>query len=1064
MLQDSINRIKDLPIEDILSRYIKLKRSGSVLTANCPFHSEKSASFTIFSRTNTWKCFGCGEHGDAIAFVQKFNSIPFIEVVEEICKTNNIEFERKQYTKEDEQRAAKREQLAFVNSIALDYYVNLFKNATETRKNEINSRFAGNALENFAIGYSSPEWKGFYSYARSKGVLEESLIASGIIKQNDKGDVFDFFRDRIIFPIHDAQGRVVAFGGRKFSDAEKESPKYLNTSETELYNKSRVIYGLFFARKAISTSGYAYLVEGYTDVITMHTAGKENTIAPCGTALAPEHAELIKKYTNEIVMVYDGDAAGMKAACRNGSILLSAGINVRIAILPDGEDPDSYFKPVAEKIIESKELNISDYILWSTDKELFGTEADPIRRGTALRNIAHLLTQVSDKNIRSSYINTICSTYKKQNIKKSDIQNAINDLEYESLDSEELELDEENLPKYVDKKEYMKYGFYEGQNQERNQYFFKKKGRLSNFIMIPLYHIESVNDTRKLFEINNHDGERKVLEFEMAEMVSVQKFQQAIESKGNYVFEGGINELIRLKRKWYDCTKYGKEIQRLGWQQDGFWAWGNGITNPVDGSFIPVDANGFLEMNGKNYFIPAFSSLYMTDDKIFRDERKFIYVLRNNNNNATLRTWSEQFLKVFGEQSRLSICFYLTALFSDHIFATLDNLPILNIYGQKGTGKNEQAMALMSLFGYPQNELQLHNATKVGISMHLEMFINALTWVDEYKNSLPIEFIEALKGIYNRNGRTRGSINKGSRKENTAIDSMAIITGQEMLTVDPALLGRVIMLFYYKISHTQEEHDNLEILREICKKGLSHITAEILKYRKLVVENYRYKFNEVQKEIKERLNSPSVNDRILRNIVTVVTTYRVLEKELDLPFTRDELMKTAIDVLLKHNELMSSTDELMQFWKMLETLVDRHMIQMSTNFKIVHVNEIWTGGSNSKRISLEPSENVLLLKWSGIYQLYAEYSNRAGVKPLPESTLLHYLESSGYFVCKKKNVRFRDCNTTAHCFYYDRLNDINLIRSEEPERDDITEVPKPADIPILNKNPGVPIPEEKLPF
>ena len=1047
-MQDIIDKIHDLSIESVIGKELTLEKSGSKLKGCCPFHNEKTASFVVSPGRNSFHCFGCGEHGDAISFIQKFHKLGFMEAVEHICKDHKIEFNRKQFTPQDEETVILKEQLVMINQNAARFYHDRLKFGFDKYFSYAFNRIPDWSLLNqFQIGVSYDSWNDYLTYARSIGIKEEFLLKSSLIAESEKNkSLYDFFRNRLIFPIHDQFGRPVAFAGRSYPWEKEKTAKYVNSPETPVYNKSRTLYGLCFARKAIAEKGVANIVEGYLDVISMHMAGYCNTVAPCGTALTEDQVSLLKKYTGQVNLVYDADKAGWKAVARNSLMFLREGFRVSVTMLPDTEDPDTFFKPFeinTPEFIETKtrSLKSQDYVTWFCTNEMEGAGTDPELRAEAIDKVTGLLAEIPDPVKVQSYSNWLATTYKKEGLTKKLLLDTIKKHQMDPDTEKAIELDTENLPKYVDKRKYVKYQFYQSEEGiEKNQLYFRSGGRITNFVMRPLFHIESINDTRKLFEIENKYGDKQVIELDMQAMVSLMTFKKAIESRGNFLWEGNDIHFTYLKRWLYDETRYCRKIDRLGWQEQGFWAWANGIST-TDGVFTPIDMNGIVEYEKKHYFIQAFSSIYLSDKSIFKDERRFVYVDRKD---ITLHSWAEKFLQVYGDQARLTICFYLTSVFSDFIFYKLTNLPVLNIFGQKGTGKNEQAMSILCLFGRPQNELQLHNATKPGISAHLEQFINALIWVDEYKNSLPIEYIESLKAIYNRNGRTRGSIREGVSKEQTPIDSMVMITGQEMMTADVALLSRAVFLHYHDTEHSQEQKENLEKLHEIQAEGLSHFTHMLIRNRDYLEKNYAYAFNEVQADLTTRAGKSQYDDRIMRNLITIVATFKTLQNLVDLPFTYEDLLQTAMESIAYQNQLLSNANELSQFWAMIETLLEKDLIKSPNNFRIEFVSDLaLTIGTKAVTKVFKPPKQVLFLKWSGIYQLYAEYSRRAGQNPLPTNTLVYYLETSKPYLGKKKSVRFdRDINQ-AMCFDYDLLS-INLIRyhanDENSPKDDIKAV------------------------
>ncbi len=344
------------------------------------------------------------------------------------------------------------------------------------------------------------------------------------------------------------------------------------------------------------------------------------------------------------------------------------------------------------------------------------------------------------------------------------------------------------VPKDIDPNEFEKWGFYE----ENNSYHFRIKDsivKLSNFIMKPIFHIDSIIDPKRIYELVNEHGYRVVVNLDMNEMTSLQGFQRNVESKGNFMFWGQMGQFQKLKLKLYEETRTCTEIKNLGWQKEGFWAWANGMLNN-EGDFIAIDEYGIVRLNDQDYFIPAFSKIYLKDKSIFLDERKFQY----KKSEITLKTWQDLYLKVHGDNAMVGFAWYIASLFRDHILYLNDNFPLLNLFGQKGSGKNTLAYSLLSLFGKKQTEFNIHNGTKPGLAKHLEIFSNSVAFVDEYKNSLDFDKIETLKSIYNAIGRSRLNMDKGGKKEITEVNQAVIVAGQEMPTIDVALSSRMIFL------------------------------------------------------------------------------------------------------------------------------------------------------------------------------------------------------------------------------------------------------------------------------
>lgn len=325
-----------LGILDVVSEYVTLKRAGKGYKGLCPFHSEKTPSFTVSDEFQTWHCFGCGEHGDIFSFLMKIENLTFAEALERLAKRAGVSLDRSH-----DRQFSRRELLGRVNSLAAAYYSELLRRTPAAMEYLRGRGLADQTIQQFRLGYAAPAWDGLVNWLARQKVDLAVAAQAGLVVRNDRGGYYDRFRQRIIFPILDIQERVIGFGGRALGDGQ---PKYLNSPETPLFSKTRSLYGLNLARKAISESGLALVVEGYMDVITAHQAGFANCIATLGTALTIEHIGVLSRYTSTVVLAYDSDSAGMKAALRGAAMFAEAECDVRIARLPAGDDPDSLIR------------------------------------------------------------------------------------------------------------------------------------------------------------------------------------------------------------------------------------------------------------------------------------------------------------------------------------------------------------------------------------------------------------------------------------------------------------------------------------------------------------------------------------------------------------------------------------------------------------------------------------------------------------------------------------------------------------------------------------------------
>jgi hypothetical protein len=493
----------------------------------------------------------------------------------------------------------------------------------------------------------------------------------------------------------------------------------------------------------------------------------------------------------------------------------------------------------------------------------------------------------------------------------------------------------------------------------------------------------------------------------------------------------------KLKLKLYEMTKTCYEIRNLGWQKEGFWAWSNGIID--EGIFKPIDENGLVEFNHKYYFIPAFSKIYIDDKSIFIDERKFMY----RASDITIRQWATKFIDVFNDNASLGIAFWVAAIFRDFIKHITKNFPILNLFGPKATGKSQMALSLCCLFGEGQVPLNIHNATKAGLAEHIQLFINAFAWIDEYKNSLDYDKIETLKSIYDSIGRSRMNMDKRNKKETTLVNSAVILSGQEMPTADVALFSRVIFLQFHKTKFTTEEQKNFDELKEMENDGLSHLSTEIISHRKYFEKNFYIEYEKVLTDICARVDKSNIEDRILRSFCTILAAFKTIENKVDFPCTYESLKEIGIQSIIDQNSQISLSNEMAIFWEIIEALFDENILIDRWTFKVETCPDI----NLTKGIKIfETPIEILKLKFSSIYKLYAEHARRTGQNVLPNTTLKYYLEKSPYWIGKEDSSRFtweyydvvlketvkQSQVTVAYCFDYKKLG-INLIRTNENE-------------------------------
>lgn len=387
-------------IVDVVGDYVSLKKRGVNLIACCPFHNEKTPSFNVNPVRGIYKCFGCGKAGDSVKFVMDIEGISFPEALRHLAKKYGIEIPETQQTPEDVAAQNERESLYIALNHAKNFYQQQLTDTDEGRSIGLSyfkeRGFNDKTVQTFELGYSPDAWDGFTKAALKAGYSIDILEKAGLTIRKEDGKQFDRFRARVIFPIHNLSGKVIAFGARILK-ADKNQPKYLNSPETEVYHKSNVLYGIFQAKNAIRAEEVAYLVEGYTDVISLHQAGIQNVVASSGTALTVEQIRLVGRFSQNVTVLYDGDAAGIKASLRGMDLILEEGLNVKLCLFPDGDDPDSYVRKIGGEAFKAYvRQHAVDFITFKAQLSLEEAGTDPFKRAEVIKDMVGSIAKIPD--------------------------------------------------------------------------------------------------------------------------------------------------------------------------------------------------------------------------------------------------------------------------------------------------------------------------------------------------------------------------------------------------------------------------------------------------------------------------------------------------------------------------------------------------------------------------------------------------------------------------------------------------------------------------------------------
>jgi DNA primase len=493
--------IETARIDEVVGEFVTLKKRGVNLLGLCPFHNEKTPSFTVSPKKGIFKCFGCGKGGNSVNFLMEHEQFTYPEALKYLAKKYHIEYSEEEQTPEQIRELNEKEGLFHATDFAAKFFATNLFDTDQGRSIGLSyfkeRGFRDDIIKKFQLGFALDEWDHFTRNALQQGYNRDYLEKTGLTIVKD-GKVYDRFRGRVIFPIHNISGRVLGFGGRILK-IEKTSPKYVNSPESDIYHKGKVLYGINLAKNAILSADNCYLVEGYTDVISLHQAGVENVVASSGTSLTTDQIKLISRYTKNITILYDGDAAGIKASFRGIDMILEQGMDVKIVLFPDGEDPDSFARnhrsSEVTEFITKKAVN---FIFFKTDLLLKEAESDPVKKAGLIKEIVGSVALIPDQITRSVYIKE-CSAL--MDIAEQNLMNELNRIRRSEFDHKLKEKKTETPPEAGDPVFYKpekqaEYDFMSSEFQEKDVIRL-----LMTFGNRPLI-FEQVNETGKTEEIS----------------------------------------------------------------------------------------------------------------------------------------------------------------------------------------------------------------------------------------------------------------------------------------------------------------------------------------------------------------------------------------------------------------------------------------------------------------------------------------------------------------------------------------------------------------------------------
>lgn len=996
--QSTIDKLLELNIVDVVSDYISLKKSGVNYKGCCPFHNERTPSFIVSPSKNIWHCFGCGKGGNAIQFIIEEENCNFYQACKILGSKYHIQVEEEtEKNPEEVELSRKRESGYTIFNYLNEHFVECLNantpEAISAKAYAIN-RWGKDEVQERGIGYAPKEWDDIILFARQKGLSVNLMKELGLVRTSERGNDYGFYNDRLMIPVRDSSGRIISYTARTMDEHKEKSAKYLNGCESWLWNKSKHLFGLDIAKREGAKQELFYVVEGGPDVITMQSIGVYNTIAALGTALTKDHLALLKRYHAKLCFIPDADEAGINAVIKNGRTAMEQGFRVSVKEIPpteDGrkQDADSFF----QNKHQVDEIKAEDFVVWFA-RHNYNDNLTDTAKSDSVRDICDVLILEKDQYTQDGLLTALAEAYGHKALWK----NALNDAKKRR---NEARAQASSKKSGIDLR---KYGFYE----EHNCYWSNENGaekQWSNFKMKPLFHILGVDDSRRLYEITNAEGIKRTLELNAEELVSMPKFMIKVESAGNFRWIAGIEELKRLKAYLFDITGTAIRIRQYGWQKKGFWAFGNGCI--YENGWYPADNMGIVHLHDveksmDNYYLQGASDIYADDVSYFGFERQFI--MPEAHSTISMPEFAKMISDVFGDNGKISLCYVLSSLFRDVITSYTTNFPLLNLFGPKGSGKSELGITLMRFFTIGDRPLNLRNTTAPGLSQVLAASANGMVHLDEYKNTLDMRIIEIIKGSYDGVGRSRLDMDRGKQVEKTPVDCGVIVSGQEMPTLDIAMFSRMIYLTHDSTTHDRDSKNKFNHLADIRKLGLQHLTQQIIAHRALFCNTFYEEYSNVTNDVYDMLDGEEVEDRLWRNWVILLTSYKVLYQVLALPWSYEDMKKLCVAGIKRQNSEIISNNELGNLWNALAYLYEEGMIYSEADFKVKYLKKLKT---DKVEREFQKTKPVLMLRLAHFIGQYRKMARQQGDTIMAKDSIKYYLTTSGAYLGVKASERWK---------------------------------------------------------
>lgn len=1067
MISDkTVEAVRNLDIVDVLKTAgVSFTKRGSRLFASCPFHSERTPSFTVTPGKNVYYCHSCKRGGDGIRFYMEKEGMDFFQAVEAIAKANNLHIEYVKAEQSDEQREAALQReatLAVVAQVQKFFYDQLrveMNDEARAAREYAYSRWNEEFCSTRGIGLAPRNGKVLMEYCKSKAISEDLLLQSGIFKRDDKsGRIYPLFRNRLVIPIHDRFGRIIAFTARYLGDDKADNVgKYINSANSLIFDKGDSIFGIDRASRC-RDAVYYNIVEGAPDVMRLQSIGIENTVATLGTAWTEKQFKRLIKLTQSICFIPDSDpakeepfGAGFRAVMENGAEAMRKGFDVTVRELPFVEEPvyeaitDEELEAAKAELLDQKrnaakkagvrpkkraEITLTDeeieaipkekvgsvilhkndaddyirspeiyasvpeqpFILWLAEKR-FSIASSIAEQRIVVSDVADLLRHVKEPSIADGYIDALASIHGTAKQWRAAVSRAKGEARQKAANSEPKNEQER-------KKELLRQC---NLNIIDNCFYTYDEGeavRLANFYLESLYHIKDETNGTRLFRMINRFNEAVEIEFRESELCSLTTFQQRVGSVGNYIWRAKIDKLNNVKEYLYRGTRSAERVRKMGWDSvNGFFAFGNGLFNGE--RFLAVDDLGIVETApNQSFYIPATSKMYQNNPEIYQFERLFVH---ENRSGIKLYDFAAQLIKVFGDNAKIAFCYLLATLYRDVVFNRTRHFPILNLFGEKGTGKTTLATSLQSFFIHSVDPPNLGVTSIPAMNDRVSQAVNSLVVFDEYKNDLDVRKIAYLKGLWGGGGQTKKNQNTDGMAAQTIISTGIALCGQDKPTQDMALFTRVLFLAFSKTSFSKVERDAYEDLVAMCSLGNTHLTLEVLAHRQLFEKNFSNAYSLTKSELSKIVEGEKIHDRIFGNWIIPLAAFRTLESVLSLPFSYNDLLTVAVAGMRLQNETAQESSEMGDFWEALQGFHTQGRAIEKAHFRIKW-HRTFRSTSMKEDMVFPEATPVLYLNSAAVAGLFnGRGAANATANRSNWSTMLSYLRSHPSFLGLKQD-------------------------------------------------------------